>query len=66
MPCIMNAANEVAVAAFLEERIGFLQMPDVVKYTMDNTEFSAITDLDSLLVTDSEARNTANSFIDKL
>jgi 1-deoxy-D-xylulose-5-phosphate reductoisomerase len=66
MPCIMNAANEVAVAAFLEERVGFLQMPDVVKYTMDNTEFSRIADLDSLLVTDSHARKTANSFIDKL
>ena len=34
-PCILNAANEMAVTAFLEEKIGFMQMPDVVEYTLD-------------------------------
>ncbi len=39
MPCIMNAANEVAVNAFLAGKIGFLQMSDVVEYTMEKTEY---------------------------
>ena len=34
MPCILNAANEVVVAAFLQDRIGFLQMSDVIERTM--------------------------------
>ena len=34
MPCILNAANEVVVAAFLQDRIGFLQMSDVIEQTM--------------------------------
>ena len=37
MPCILNAANEMAVNAFLEEKIGFTQMPDIVEYTMENS-----------------------------
>ena len=36
MPCILNAANEIAVNAFLKEKIGFMQMPDIVEYTMEN------------------------------
>ncbi len=41
MPCIMNAANEVAVTSFLSGKIGFLQMSDVVEFTMEKTEYSA-------------------------
>lgn len=35
MPCILNAANEVAVKAFLEEKVSFVKMPDIVRFTMD-------------------------------
>jgi 1-deoxy-D-xylulose-5-phosphate reductoisomerase len=66
MPCIMNAANEVAVDAFLKERISFLKMPDVVEYTMRNTEFSASSDLDLLEITDKSAREIAVNYINKL
>jgi 1-deoxy-D-xylulose-5-phosphate reductoisomerase len=66
MPCILNAANEMAVNAFLEEKVSFTQMPDIVEYTMDNSLFSNSPDLDLLEVTDTDARNTALSFINKL
>lgn len=66
MPCILNASNEVAVKAFLDEKIGFTQMPDVVEYTMGHCSYSATPDLDFLEATDSDARETALSFINKL
>ena len=66
MPCILNAANEMAVNAFLEEKIGFMQMPDVVEYTMENSLYSPSPDLDFLEVTDTRARETALNFINKL
>jgi 1-deoxy-D-xylulose-5-phosphate reductoisomerase len=66
MPCILNAANEMAVEAFLDEKIGFTQMPEVVEHTMENSLYSPSPDLDFLDVTDSSARESALSFINKL
>lgn len=66
MPCIMNAANEIAVNAFLKEEVGFMQMPDIVEYTMDRCFFSSTPDLESLQSTDQTARETAQNFIYKL
>jgi 1-deoxy-D-xylulose-5-phosphate reductoisomerase len=66
MPCIMNAANEIAVGAFLKEEIGFMDMPDVVEYAMDKCIYTASPDLDSLEATDLEARQIAKKFIHKL
>lgn len=66
MPCILNAANEIAVNAFLKEEVGFMQMPDIVEYTMDRCFFSATPDLDSLEAADQAARETAQNFIYKL
>ena len=66
MPCILNAANEVAVDAFLKGRIGFLQLPDIVEYAMDETEFSSSPDLEFLEVTDNNAREIALDYINKL
>lgn len=66
MPCIMNAANEIAVNAFLKEEVGFMQMPDIVEYTMDRCCFSAKPDLESLEAADRAARETATNFIYKL
>ncbi len=48
MPCIMNAANEAAVAAFLQDKIGFFQITDVVKECMEGSEFVAHPDLDTI------------------
>jgi 1-deoxy-D-xylulose-5-phosphate reductoisomerase len=66
MPCIMNAANEVAVDAFLNEKIGFIEMPEVVEYTMDNSTYVNSPGLESLELSDAEARNTALKYINKL
>lgn len=66
LPCILNAANEIAVAAFLEEKIGFPDMSDVVEYAMENTTWSASPDLGFLQATDSDAREKAHNFINKL
>ena len=66
MPCILNAANEMAVKAFLNEKISFTQMPYVVEYTMENSVFLASPDLEFLEFTDSSARETALSYINKL
>ena len=66
MPCILNAANEMAVNAFLEEKISFMQMPDIVEYTMENSMFSDSPDLDLLEFSDTNARKMALSFINKL
>jgi 1-deoxy-D-xylulose-5-phosphate reductoisomerase len=66
MPCILNAANEVAVKAFLDGKVEFTQMPEIVEYTMENSLYSPTPDLDFLEVTDANARETAFSFINKL
>ena len=59
MPCILNAANEVVVAAFLQDRIGFLQMSDVIEQTMQKTSFIATPTYDDYVATDAEARRIA-------
>jgi 1-deoxy-D-xylulose-5-phosphate reductoisomerase len=66
MPCILNAANEMAVKAFLDEKIRFTQMPEIVEYAMENCFFSPSPDLDFLEATDTSARETALRFINKL
>ena len=59
MPCILNAANEVVVAAFLQDRIGFLQMSDVIEETMQKAAFVAVPTYDDYVATDDEARKIA-------
>jgi 1-deoxy-D-xylulose-5-phosphate reductoisomerase len=66
MPCILNAANEIAVDAFLKEKIGFMQMPEIVEHTLGNCKFTASYVLDSLEESDGEARAIAQKYIDKL
>ena len=66
MPCILNAANEVAVDAFLKGKIGFLHITDIVEYTLENNDYICTPDLESLEISDRRARETAEKFIDKL
>jgi 1-deoxy-D-xylulose-5-phosphate reductoisomerase len=66
MPCSLNAANEIAVRSFLSGRIGFMQMPDVVEFTLDKNQYIASPDLEALELSDMKARETANSYIKKL
>jgi len=63
MPCILNAANEIAVYAFLKNRIGFLDMTDVVEQTMRTIPFIETPTLEEYFETDGEARNFAASLI---
>ncbi|NBH89131.1 1-deoxy-D-xylulose-5-phosphate reductoisomerase [Parabacteroides distasonis] len=59
MPCILNAANEMVVAAFLQDRIGFLQMSDVIERTMRKASFIANPSYEDYVATDTEARRLA-------
>jgi 1-deoxy-D-xylulose-5-phosphate reductoisomerase len=60
MACIMNAANEIAVALFLQDKIGFLQIADVVERTMEKAAFIAQPSLDDFIASDDEARRIAS------
>jgi 1-deoxy-D-xylulose-5-phosphate reductoisomerase len=59
LPCVMNAANELAVYAFLRNRIGFLDITDVIERTMDKVSFIDNPTLDEYFESDGEARNYA-------
>ena len=59
MSCILNAANEVVVAAFLQDRIGFLQMSDVIEQTMRKASFIVNPSYEDYVATDTEARRLA-------
>jgi 1-deoxy-D-xylulose-5-phosphate reductoisomerase len=63
MPCILNAANEIAVYAFLKNRIGFLDMTEVVEQTMGRISFIQNPTLEEYFETDGEARTFAASLI---
>jgi len=58
-PCVLNAANEVAVAAFLDGGLPFLGIAEVVEGTLNATDTVAARDLDELVAIDAEARKTA-------
>lgn len=60
-PCVLNAANEVAVQAFLEGRIGFLRMSDVVEHCLMKATFVPDPTLDAIAASDEEARRLASA-----
>ncbi|MGZ3921401.1 MAG: 1-deoxy-D-xylulose-5-phosphate reductoisomerase [Bacteroidia bacterium] len=59
MPCVLNAANEIAVQAFLEDKIGFLQMSEVVGSTLEKIPFIKSPDYNQYVECDKEAREMA-------
>ena len=63
MPCIMNAANEIVVAAFLEDKISFLDMPNAIERCMEKVTFIGKPSLDDYNNTDIETRLFAQSVI---
>ncbi|MBS3768689.1 MAG: 1-deoxy-D-xylulose-5-phosphate reductoisomerase [Bacteroidales bacterium] len=65
MPCILNAANEIAVEAFLENKIGFLQMSTIVEQTMNKISYIRNPVLEDYIQTDEETRVLARSLISK-
>ncbi|MCA8831343.1 1-deoxy-D-xylulose-5-phosphate reductoisomerase [Hymenobacter pini] len=58
-PCILNAANEIAVAAFLRDEIGFLEMSDVVESSLARVSYLASPSLHDYVLTDQETRRVA-------
>ena len=63
MPCIVNAANEVVVAAFLKDNISFLGMSDVIEKTMGRVAYIKEPSYEDYVATDAEARRIATEFI---
>ena len=63
MPCIVNAANEVVNRAFIEDRISFHHISEIIAQTMQKIDFTTHSDLETYLYTDCEARQFAASLI---
>jgi len=62
----MNAANEAAVAAFLQDRIGFYDITDTVRRCMEEVEYIARPDIESIFRTNDNAFASARTIIDKI
>ncbi|WGQ11879.1 1-deoxy-D-xylulose-5-phosphate reductoisomerase [Pedobacter gandavensis] len=65
MPCIINAANEVVVNAFLHDKIGFLEMSEVIEKCMEGIAFIEAPGLENYLETDQHTRIFANQLVTK-
>ncbi|MDQ9035952.1 1-deoxy-D-xylulose-5-phosphate reductoisomerase [Acinetobacter seifertii] len=65
-PTILNAANEIAVEAFLKERIGFTHIPQVVEHTLQDLENAAAESIESILDKDKMARSVAQQYISSI
>jgi 1-deoxy-D-xylulose-5-phosphate reductoisomerase len=63
MPCIVNAANEIVNRAFIEDRISYEKISEVIESAMRNVGFSSDSSLDTYLRTDKEAREYSMSLI---
>ncbi|MCD8080801.1 MAG: 1-deoxy-D-xylulose-5-phosphate reductoisomerase [Bacteroides sp.] len=63
VPCVLNAANEVVVAAFLKDRIGFLAMSDVVEKTMERVDYIQAPRYEDYVATDEVARRIAEELV---
>jgi 1-deoxy-D-xylulose-5-phosphate reductoisomerase len=64
-PCVLNAANEIMVHAFLQNKVGFLEMSDMIEKTMESVPFIEHPTLADYLSTDTEAREYAAEFVKK-
>ena len=65
LPCALNAADEVAVAAFLEQRLPFLGIPEVIEAVLSRTPRTKFGSMDDVLAADSEARRMAGEEVEK-
>jgi len=63
MPCILNAANEIAVAAFLQDKIGFLNMSDLIANCMEKITFVANPTLEDYVETNKKTRILATELL---
>ncbi len=65
-PCVMNAANEIAVAAFMKKKISFMQIPEVISNTIETFKNEPATSIDQLIGFDSAARQQATEQVERL
>jgi 1-deoxy-D-xylulose-5-phosphate reductoisomerase len=63
MPCILNAANEIAVEKFLKDEITFLEMPDLIAECMAKIPYLALPTLDDYIQSDKESRILARTIL---
>jgi 1-deoxy-D-xylulose-5-phosphate reductoisomerase len=63
MPCIINAANEIVVDAFLKDKVGFLQMSDIIESCMQKASFIQKPSYEDYVLTDSEVRKLAQNML---
>ncbi len=64
-PCVLNGAGEVAVQAFLQEKIPFLAIADAIDYALQRADRASVSDYQALVETDTQARALAKEFITK-
>ena len=65
-PCALNAADEIAVAAFLDRRLSFAGIPEVIERVLERTPKVKFSSMDDVLTADSEARRMAKEEVDRL
>lgn len=65
LPAVLNASNEIAVQAFLDGKIGFSDIPEIISSTMDHHALFSSPDLDEILWSDSWARDAATTAVEK-
>jgi 1-deoxy-D-xylulose-5-phosphate reductoisomerase len=65
-PAVLNAANEVAVFAFLERALSFQNIPRVIEETLHRSTLAAESDVEAIISADTQARMVARSVIDRL
>jgi 1-deoxy-D-xylulose-5-phosphate reductoisomerase len=66
LPCALNAADEVAVAAFLERRLPFLGIPEVIERVLGRTQRTRFETMEDVLTADAEARRMAKEVVEQL
>jgi len=62
-PCVLNAANEIVVEAFLQDKIGFLEMSDVIEKTINQVKYIKKPSYEDLVESNNEARKIANNYL---
>ena len=66
MPAAMNGANEIAVESFLQGRIGFLQIPELIEKTMDAHQTFTLDTIEKVIEADGWARNKARALLERM
>jgi 1-deoxy-D-xylulose-5-phosphate reductoisomerase len=66
LPCALNAADEIAVAAFLGRKLPFLGIPEVIERVLSRTPKTRFENMDDVLTADREARRMAKEELERL